>query len=45
MKHLRSFNESLRDVSEDDYEELKNFCESSLAYLLDDYNYKLIVRR
>lgn len=45
MKHLRNFNESLRDVSEDDYEELKEFCESSLAYLLDDYNYELIVRR
>ena len=45
MKHLKRFNESLRDVSEDDYLELKDFCESSLAYLLDDYNYELIVRR
>ena len=42
MKHLRGFNE---DVSEDDYVELKDFCESSLAYLLDDYNYGLNVRR
>jgi hypothetical protein len=42
MKHLRGFNE---DVSEDDYVELKDFCESSLAYLLDDYNYDLTVRR
>ena len=33
MKYLRRFNEGLTD---DEVEELKDFCESSLAYLLDD---------
>lgn len=33
MKHLKRFNESL---SEDDFNELKEFCESCLAYLLDE---------
>lgn len=33
MKHLRVFNESL---NEDEVEELKDFCETSLAYLLDE---------
>jgi hypothetical protein len=33
MKHLKRFNEGL---SEDDFNELKKFCESCLAYLLDD---------
>jgi len=40
MKHLRRFNE---DVSEDDYKELKEFCELSFAYLLDDDKYHLYV--
>ena len=44
MKHLRRFNESL-DVSEDDYLELKDFCETNLAFLLDDYSYELLVRK
>jgi hypothetical protein len=35
MKHLKSFNESKENFTE----ELKDFCENSLAYLLDDgYN-------
>ena len=29
MKHLRSFNEGLKD-------ELQDFCETNLAYLIDD---------
>jgi hypothetical protein len=33
MKHLKKFNESLEPVEID---ELKDFCETSLAYLLDD---------
>ncbi len=33
MKHLRKFNEGL---SSNEYEELKEFCESCLAYLLDE---------
>ena len=33
MKHLKKFNESLQPVEVD---ELKDFCETSLAYLLDD---------
>ena len=40
MKHLKRFNESLTD---DEVEELKDFCESSLAYLLDDESYRLSV--
>ena len=40
MKHLRSFNE---DVSQDDYEDLKEFCELSFAYLLDNDKYHLNV--
>ena len=41
MKHLKRFNESLTD---DEVEELKDFCESSLAYLLDDGYYVYIQR-
>lgn len=33
MKHLKKFNESVQD---DKVEELKEFCNSSLAYLIDD---------
>jgi len=33
MKHLRKFNESL---SSNEYDELKEFCENCLAYLLDE---------
>jgi hypothetical protein len=33
MKHLRRFNESL---SSNEYDELKEFCENCLAYLLDE---------
>ncbi len=33
MKHLKKFNESVQD---DKVEELKEFCNSSLAYLLDE---------
>jgi hypothetical protein len=33
MKHLRKFNEILNT---DEVEQLKDFCETSLAYLLDD---------
>jgi len=33
MKHLKRFNESLQS---DEVDELKDFCETSLAYLLDD---------
>ena len=33
MKHLRRFNESL---NEDEVDELKDFCEMGLAYLLDE---------
>ena len=33
MKHLKKFNESL---TTDEFEELKDFCETSLAYLLDE---------
>ena len=39
MKHLKKFNESLEPV---EVEELKDFCEMSLAYLLDD-GYKISV--
>ena len=39
MKHLKKFNESLQS---DEVEELKDFCENSLAYLLDDV-YKVSV--
>ena len=45
MKHLKRFNESLKNVSEEDYQELKDFCETSLAYLIDDYNYNLTVKK
>ena len=41
MKHLKRFNESLTD---DEVEELKEFCESSLAYLLDG-GYEIDVQR
>jgi hypothetical protein len=42
MKHLKRFNESLEPVEVD---ELKDFCETSLAYLLDDgYNVSLSIR-
>lgn len=42
MKHLKKFNESLQP---DEVNELKEFCETSLAYLLDDgYNVSLSVR-
>ena len=41
MKHLRPFNESKENLVED----LQDFCETSLAYLLDDgYNVSLSVR-
>ena len=33
MKHLRKFNEGLND---NEVDELKDFCETSLAYLLDE---------
>jgi hypothetical protein len=33
MKHLKKFNESLQP---DEIDQLKEFCENSLAYLLDD---------
>ena len=33
MKHLKRFNESLND---NEVDELRDFCETSLAYLLDD---------
>jgi hypothetical protein len=42
MKHLKKFNESLQS---DEVDELKEFCETSLAYLLDDgYNVSLSIR-
>ena len=42
MKHLKKFNESLQS---DEVDELKDFCETSLAYLLDDgYNVSLSIR-
>jgi hypothetical protein len=41
MKHLRRYNENLTD---DEVEELKDFCESSLAYLLDD-GYDVYIQR
>ena len=42
MKHLKRFNESLQPVEVD---QLKDFCETSLAYLLDDgYNVSVSVR-
>ena len=41
MKHLRRYNEGLTD---DEVEELKDFCESSLAYLLDD-GYDVYIQR
>ena len=42
MKHLKRFNESLQP---DEIDELKDFCENSLAYLLDDgYNVSLSMR-
>lgn len=41
MKHLKRFNEGLTD---DEVEELKDFCESSLAYLLDD-GYDVYIQR
>jgi hypothetical protein len=42
MKHLKKFNESLQP---DEVTELKDFCETSLAYLLDDgYNVSLSIR-
>lgn len=37
MKHIKRFNEN---NNEDD---LKDFCETHLAYLLDDYNFELVV--
>ena len=39
MKHLKKFNESLQT---NEVDELKDFCETSLAYLLDD-GYKVSV--
>lgn len=39
MKHLRRFSESLKynwKFYEDDFYELKDFCETTLAYLLDE---------
>ena len=33
MKHLKRFNESLND---NEVDELRDFCETSLAYLLDE---------
>ena len=36
MKHIKSFNES-------NEEDLKDFCETHLAYLLDDSNFELTV--
>ena len=42
MKHLKKFNESLKT---DEVDELKEFCETSLAYLLDDgYNVSVSIR-
>jgi hypothetical protein len=41
MKHLRRYNESL---TEDEVDELTEFCETSLAYLLDD-GYEVFVQR
>ena len=42
MKHLKKFNESLEP---NDVEELKDFCENCLAYLLDDgYNVSVTSR-
>ena len=41
MKHLKRFNESLTD---NEVEELKDFCESSLVYLLDD-GYDVYIQR
>ena len=37
MKHLKRFNENNNE------EDLKDFCETHLAYLLDDYNFELYV--
>lgn len=47
MKYLRRFNENLTnlDVSVEDYQELYDFCETNLAFLLDDYRYELVVGR
>ena len=42
MKHIKPFNESLLS---DEVDELKDFCETSLAYLLDDgYNVDVSIR-
>ena len=42
MKHLKRYNESL---TTDEVEKLKDFCETSLAYLLDDgYNVSVSIR-
>jgi hypothetical protein len=42
MKHLKKFNEILKS---DEIDELKDFCETSLAYLYDEgYNVSLSVR-
>jgi hypothetical protein len=42
MKHLKKFNESLQS---DEIDELKDFCETSLAYLLDEgYNVSVSMR-
>lgn len=40
MKHLKRFNESISGL---DKEEVQEFCENYLAYLLDDDYYLLIV--
>jgi hypothetical protein len=40
MKHLRRFNESKEEVN---YEDLKDFCEQNLVYLLDDERFELEV--
>jgi hypothetical protein len=41
MKHIKPFNESKENLKE----ELQDFCETSLAYLLDDgYNVSLSIR-
>lgn len=47
MKYLKKFNESLKIsvLEPNDIEELKDFCETTLAYLLDDgYNVSVSIR-
>ena len=43
MKHLKKFNEKATENYGEFAKEIRDFCETNLAYLLDDYKFQLKV--